>query len=115
MSTHQEYNDCMALTNDHQYCLDNTRYIVGDPTWDPSTGGAGGTWTQDPNNWLGLGTGLVGLGSGIWDMIDPSRVGQRQPVVYNTPPQQNNWPIYLGIGFLGLLIIIALIIFLSKK
>lgn len=112
MSAQQEYNDCMTLTGDPQFCLNNTRDIMGDPNWDPNTGGA---WSQDPNNWLGLGTGLVGLGSGIWDMIDPSRIAQRQPVGYNAPPQQNNWPIYIGMGFLALLIVIVLIIFLSKK
>lgn len=102
------YSDCTNNGGDPNICLSQVQTIY--PNYTPS-GGANG-W-DIANNIGTLSNDLLGLVGGIWGLADPQRFANnniQQPI-----QQQDNTPIYIGMGLIFVLIMLLVLYLIFKK
>ena len=104
------YNDCVNNGGDPSTCLSMVRTNI-DPNYTPSSPANG--W-DIANNIGGLANDALGLVAGIWALADPNRfASQNQQAAIQQ--RQDNTPIYIGMGIIGVLLLFLILYLIFKK
>lgn len=104
------YSDCTSHGGDPSICLTQVQTIY--PNYSPSNGGANG-W-DIAGNISGLANDALGLIGGIWQLAEPNRFASSN-TQQQAAQQQDNTPIYIGMGLMFALVMLLVLYLIFKN